>query len=76
MAFRTTLLLSIITLNNSQSSKETFKPKGVTSGACLRAHKKAENQNGVLGEVEHAEEHGTECQVGIRRLAQRGKKQP
>ena len=42
MAFRTVLLLSIITLNNSQSSKENFKPKGVTSGVYLRAHRKAE----------------------------------
>jgi hypothetical protein len=42
MAFRTVLLLSIITLNNSQSSKENFKPEGVTSGVCLRVHRKAE----------------------------------
>ena len=28
----------LIILNNSQSSKEIFMPKGVTSGACLRAN--------------------------------------
>ena len=39
MAFRTVTLLSLIILNNSQSSKEIFKTKGVTSGACLRAHR-------------------------------------
>ena len=41
MAFRirTVTLLSLIILNISQSSKEIFKPKGVTSGACLRAHR-------------------------------------
>ena len=39
MAFRTVTLLSLIILNNSQSSKEIFKLKGVTSGACLRAHR-------------------------------------
>ena len=41
-ALRTVLLFSIITLNNSQSSKDIFKPKGVTSGACFRAHRNAE----------------------------------
>ena len=69
MAFETVLLFSesIINFNNSQSSKETFKPKGVTSGACLRAHttRKAEDQIGELEAVEHAgKRRETECQVG------------
>ena len=37
--------------------------------------KVGDDQNCVLEVVEHEEEHETECQVGIRRLAQRGKKQ-
>ena len=44
MAIRTVLLLSIITFNNSQPSKEKF-----TSGVCLRAHtRKAEGVNQIV----------------------------
>jgi hypothetical protein len=37
---------------------KTFKPKGVTSGACLRAHKADGGRwsNQRTGSVEHAEE--------------------
>jgi hypothetical protein len=69
----------MITLKDCQSSKETFKPKGVTSGACLRAHRKQKVGDDQIGEpdvIEHAEQRGTECQVGIQRLARQGKKQP
>ena len=76
MACETFSILSLITLNNCQSSKDILRPKRVNSGACLRAQKVGDDQTEKLEVVERLELHGTEFQVGAQISARQGMKRP